>query len=378
MSKALVKVPKSSDVIVVREFENGCRQIILNRKKAFNALTIEMFEKIMNYLKQWEQDPNVHCVVVLGVGKKAFCAGGDLKQFAHPEEGREKFTRVEYNLDHYIHHYPKPYICILNGITMGGGAGISINGKYRIATENLTFAMPECAVGFVADVGCSHFLNSCPGQIGTYLALTGDRINASDAIYANIATHYVPQSKTVELLDALTTYDLSKKGEVNEIISSFTEYTGLPSLAKRKKLIDKCFSANTVEEIIKRLKTETEDTAFVKSVIDRLHRNCPMSLKVTLAQMKLARMMTLGEVLKMEYRTGWRMVRRADIQEGVKSVLITKQRDNTPKWNPSTLEEISANEVEKFFAPLNPSDEIEFNSSIHPHPIEQSKVRSKL
>jgi enoyl-CoA hydratase/carnithine racemase len=343
--------------ILTFAYQNGCRQIVLNRKKSYNALNLEMFEIIANLLRQWQHDPSVTCVVVTGAGK-AFCSGGDLKQFISADEGHDRFTRLEYAVDLYIHHYSKAFLTIMNGITMGGGAGLACNGKYRIATEKLIFAMPEAAVGFVADVGSSHFLNQCPGQIGLYLALTGSQINAADAIFANLATHYVPTKKLSEFMEALFNYDLSNPQRIEELLSSFNEYPGKSTLAEHRDLIDRCFTANSVEEIINNLSHEVHHP-FAKAALEKIQKNCPMSLKVTFELMRRSKGKSLKEALSLEFRVGFRMVRRDDIKEGVKAVLIKK--DYSPIWNPPHVQNISDEDVARFFEPLPPSSEISFD-----------------
>ena len=182
----------------------------INRPKALNALTLDNYRRFAPALRAWAADPSVHAVVVRGAGERAFCAGGDVR--AVYEAGRgisgdpdlpAVFFREEYELIRRIHRFPKPYIAIIDGITMGGGAGISVNGAYRIATERTLFAMPETAIGLFPDVGATRFLNRCPGHIGRYLGLTGARLRAADALYCGFATHFVPHDRIAALVAAL-------------------------------------------------------------------------------------------------------------------------------------------------------------------------------
>src|SRR5215475_7941658 len=172
--------------------------VTINRSQALNALTLDNYRRLDPALRAWAEDPSVHAVVVRGAGDRAFCAGGDVR--AVYEAGRgiagdpsltAVFFREEYELIRRIHHFPKPYVAIIDGITMGGGAGISVNGAYRIATERTMFAMPETGIGLFPDVGATRFLNRCPGHLGRYLGLTGARLAAADVLYCGFATHVV-------------------------------------------------------------------------------------------------------------------------------------------------------------------------------------------
>src|SRR6516162_5672468 len=190
--------------------EGGLATLVINRPKALNALTLDNYRRFDPTLRDWAADPSVHAVVVRGAGDRAFCAGGDVR--AVYEAGRgiggdpsltAVFFREEYELIRGIHHFPKPYIAIIDGITMGGGAGISVNGAYRIATERTQFAMPETGIGLFPDVGATRFLNHCPGHIGRYLGLTGARLNGADALFCGFATHFVARDRIEALLDEL-------------------------------------------------------------------------------------------------------------------------------------------------------------------------------
>src|SRR6516164_670774 len=198
----------SEEILLGRE--GGLATLVINRPKALNALTLENYRRFDPALRAWAADPSTHAVVVRGAGERAFCAGGDVR--AVYEAGRgitgdpsltAVFFREEYELIRRIHRFPKPYIAVIDGITMGGGAGISVNGAYRIATERTLFAMPETAIGLFPDVGATRFLNRCPGRIGRYLGLTGARLNAADTLYCGLATHFVAHERVEELISAL-------------------------------------------------------------------------------------------------------------------------------------------------------------------------------
>src|SRR5947209_20551458 len=190
--------------------KGGLAILTINRPQALNALTLDNYRRIDPALRDWAADPSVHAVAVRGAGDRAFCAGGDVR--AVYEAGRgisgdpdltAVFFREEYELIRRIHNFPKPYLAVIDGITMGGGAGISVNGAYRIATERTLLAMPETGIGLFPDVGATRFLNRCPGHVGRYLGLTGARVNAADALYCGFATHAVERDSIGALLGAL-------------------------------------------------------------------------------------------------------------------------------------------------------------------------------
>src|SRR5215468_8448416 len=211
--------------------EGGLATLIINRPRALNALTLDNYRLIAPTMRAWAVDPAVRAVAVRGAGDRAFCAGGDVRSvyedglgIGNDPELPAVFFHEEYELIRFIHHFPKPYIAIIDGITMGGGAGISVNGGYRIATERTMFAMPETGIGLFPDVGATHFLNRCPGHIGCYLGLTGARLRAADALYCGFATHIVPHERIAELVGALggITWEAgSERHQVDALLGQF-------------------------------------------------------------------------------------------------------------------------------------------------------------
>src|SRR3984957_2011845 len=190
--------------------EGGIGTVLLNRPQALNAFTLDMYRRFDPALRAWADDPEIHAVLVEGAGDRAFCAGGDVRAVYEAGKGisgDRDFTSVffaeEYRITRRIHHYPKPYIAIIDGITMGGGAGVSVNGAYRVATEKTMFAMPETAIGLFPDVGATRFLNLCPGHIGRYLGLTGARLGPADALYCGFATHFGPRGQVPTVVEEL-------------------------------------------------------------------------------------------------------------------------------------------------------------------------------
>jgi enoyl-CoA hydratase len=339
----------------------GIATLTINRPRALNALTLDNYRWFAPALAGWAEDPAVRAVVVRGTGGRAFCAGGDVR--AVYEAGRgiagdrsltAMFFREEYRLIRDIHRFPKPYIAIVDGITMGGGAGISINGAYRIATERTLVAMPETAIGLFPDVGATRFLNRCPGRIGRYLGLTGTRLAAADALYCGFATHFVGQDRIEALLSALVGIAWRKGREFDQAEALFAEFVADPGpapLAALRPAIDRCFSAKAIEEILEALAAESGEWAeWAASTHAGLLKKSPTSLKVTLRQLIEGRDFDLEQALVLEYRLTQHFMRAADFYEGVRAVLIDK--DQEPRWQPATLAEVADALVESYFAPL--------------------------
>lgn len=336
--------------------------ITLNRPQALNALTHEMILALSEQLTVWEKDPDVKAVLIQGAGEKAFCAGGDIRQVYEARHDSKlpmkQFFWDEYRLNAQIFHYPKPYIALLDGITMGGGVGVSIHGKYRIATERFVFAMPETGIGFFPDVGGSYFLPRCPGQTGIYLGLTGAKISIADASYLNLVNHFVPMDKMPEVIDEIAMSnlgDLSQK-HIDEIIDSVNIYSGDPTLANVRKDIDCCFNFDTVEEILTALHARKNE--WCDKTAKLLASKSPTSLKVTLQQLRKGHHLSFDECMRMEYRMVVRFLQGHDFYEGVRAVIIDK--DQSPKWQPSELSEVSAQNVDHYFAPLQNESELKF------------------
>src|SRR5436309_14496533 len=231
--------------------EGGVATVILNRPQALNAFTLDMYRRFDPMLRAWADDPAVHAIVIRGAGGRAFCAGGDIRAIYEAGRGLSGdraltavFFREEYELIRQIHRFPKPYLAIIDGITMGGGAGVSVNGAWRIATERTMLAMPETGIGLFPDVGATRFLNLAPGHIGRYLALTGARLGPADARYCGFATHFVPRELVAALVEALghMTWRIGEEGvQVEEALAGFDGDPGEPPLAARRAAIDRCF-----------------------------------------------------------------------------------------------------------------------------------------
>jgi enoyl-CoA hydratase len=349
-------VSGADEIVLGRE--GGLATLVINRPQALNALTLDNYRRFAPALRAWASDPSVHAVVVRGAGERAFCAGGDVR--AVYEAGRgisgdpalpAVFFREEYELIREIHRFPKPYLAIIDGITMGGGAGISVNGVYRVATERTLFAMPETAIGLFPDVGATRFLNRCPGHIGRYLGLTGARLKAADTLYCGLATHLVPHDRLEELIAAL---HRAEQCGIHVVISRFAVDPGPAPLAALRPAIDRCFAAETIEQVLEALDAEAaaggEWASWARETRDTLLTKSPTSLKITLRQLQLGRGYELEAALVLEYRLTQHVMAAHDFYEGVRAMLIDK--DQTPRWRPATLAEVGDPMVADYFAPI--------------------------
>lgn len=317
--------------------------------------------KIYGKLKPWEESKNL--VVIKGAGDKAFCAGGDVRAIveagATPES--KAFFHEEYKLNALIGYYKKPYVAIIDGITMGGGVGLSVHGKYRVATERTLFAMPETAIGLFPDVGGGHFLPRMTGKLGLFLGLTGFRLKGQDVKKAGVATHFVNSSKVPELEKALLDSNGNPK-EVDAILKSFDENDDKPFVLETDLPdINRLFQHSRVKEIIHWLKEE--ETDFAKNTLKLLSKMSPTSLKVTKRQLDYGAEMDLKECLRMEYRLAVHHAEKSDFKEGVRALLIDK--DQNPNWNPRTIEEVTYAHVDEFFERLPENEELKFDDDIN-------------
>ncbi len=341
--------------------------ITMTRPKALNALTLGMIRQMAPQLAAWAGDPSVAAVVIEGEGERAFCAGGDVRVVW--EAGRQgqhqagqaglmtaDFFREEYQLNRQIHAFPKPYVALIDGITMGGGVGLSVHGAVRLATERTLFAMPETAIGLFPDVGGSFFLPRLLGGIGLYLALTGARLKAADCLYSGIATHYAPAAELPKVFEALQGCDWRQV--VSGLNTALGAVTVAPAeegtLAALRPAIDRCFlGKNSVEAVLAAL--AAEGSPWGQETLDLLAKRSPTSLRVSLEQLKRGAQLAFDDCMTMEYRMSQAAMRSgADFYEGIRAVLVDK--DHAPKWNPATLAAVTPAMVDAFFAPLGVND----------------------
>ncbi|XP_058469389.1 3-hydroxyisobutyryl-CoA hydrolase, mitochondrial [Solea solea] len=335
--------------------------ITLNRPKALNALNLPMVRQIYPQLKKWENDDDIDIVLIKGAGVKAFCAGGDIR--AVTEAGKagdslaQDFFREEYILNNAIGSYRKPYIALIDGITMGGGVGLSVHGRFQVATEKTLFAMPETAIGLFPDVGGGHFLPRLRGKLGLFLALTGFRLKGRDVQRAGVATHFVESKKIPDLEKDLVDLKSPSTEDISRVLDTYQNQSDLDAekpfvLEKHVSDIDRLFSSSSVEGIMQNLKADGSE--FANKQAEMLSKMSPMSLKMTYKQLQAGASLSLQDVLVMEYRLSQACMRGHDFYEGVRAVLV--DRDQNPKWKPSKLEEVSEQSLEQCFASLGEKD----------------------
>lgn len=346
---------------VVMEKVGKAGVITLNRPKVLNALNLSMIRQIYPQLKKWDKDNETDIVIIKGAGGKAFCAGGDIR--AVTDAGKvgdslaQDFFREEYILNNLIGGCSKPYIALIDGITMGGGVGLSVHGRFRVATEKTLFAMPETAIGLFPDVGGGYFLPRLRGKLGLFLALTGFRLKGRDVQRAGVATHFVESKKIPDLEKELVDLKSPSADDVSRVLDSFQNKSSLDSdkpfiLDKHVSDIDRLFSSGSVEGIMQNLKADGSE--FAKKQAETLSKMSPTSLKITYKQLQAGASLSLPDVLVIEYRLSQACMRGCDFYEGVRAVLVDK--DQSPKWNPSTLEGVSDQSVEQCFSSLGGKD----------------------
>jgi enoyl-CoA hydratase len=344
---------------VLARVEGRAGRITLNRPKALNALTLGMVREIRTALHAWKDEPKVQLVIFDGAGDRAFCAGGDvLSLYESRTEGSgvaRTFWREEYQLNAFIHRYPKPIVAIMDGIVMGGGIGLSahVQGGGRIVTDRSLLAMPETGIGLIPDVGGTWLLGRAIGELGVYLGLTGARMNGSDAIQTGFADVHIPHQKCAALVAALSDPDAPV---VADLIDETAEADPIPAspLMARKSDIDRYFSKPTVEAIVSELQTTTDPWAM-KTRADLLTKS-PLALKATLAALRRAPALgSLEEALNVEFRLCTHLFERGEFPEGVRALLVDK--DKSPRWQPPRIEDVTQQMVDDLFAPVQAEDE---------------------
>jgi enoyl-CoA hydratase len=320
--------------------------VTLSRPEALNALTLGMIQGIRRILKDCRGDDTVQAILFKGAGDRAFCSGGDVKAVyqagigvSDPDE-KIALARVyfaeEYRMNRELFHYPKTLAAYMDGITMGGGFGVAGPCRYRIATPKTLFAMPEVGIGFFPDVGSMHALTRCPGRIGHYLALTGNKISGEDMIASSLATHFNAQES------------------FDEIINDFNNFIERPHLKHESKnetlrnvykIIDYAFSSNKVEGIIDIL--DRTDHPFAKETVSIIRSRCPTSIKLTHAYYNKMTGQDFDTVTAMDYRLAMHCMLGHEFYEGIRAALIDKDRN--PKWNPARIEDVSDDVIANYF-----------------------------
>lgn len=329
-------------------------RIVLNRPQVLNALSPAQFRGLDRTLADWAADAAVAVVVIEGAGERAFCVGGDLGAIWEMRgrgdlAGCRALFRNQYRLDRRVHHYAKPIVALLDGMVMGGGAGLSVNGRFRVASERTLFAMPETAIGFFPDVGATHFLSRCPGRIGLYLGLTGARLGPADCLWAGLATHYVPLAARDALLAGLAgaAGSADPAAAVADTLASLHRDPGPAALAERAEGLDRCFGRETLREVISALIAEGADWAW--DAVEPIGDNSPTALAVTFRQLAEGGGLGFDDALRREYRIATRMLAESDFFEGIRAAVVDK--DRRPQWRPATLADVGADAVARYFAP---------------------------
>lgn len=339
-----------SETSIIARKQGRAGRITLNRPKALHALNQEMCDLMTEALVDWRDDAEVDLIVVdHAEGTRGFCAGGDIRMLqesgkADGQEARDFFAS-EYRLNTLIKEYPKPYVAIQDGVTMGGGVGVSVHGTYSVATSNTLFAMPESGIGLFPDVGGGWFLPRLPGATGMWLALTGARLKGEDVLAVGVSTHFVEDP--TGLADKLCENGVSALNGLKT--------DAAPSFAEHRQEIDACFGKDSVEAIVAALKASSD---WAKAQAETLASKSPLTMKIAHRQLREGgKMSDFRENMRMEYRIGGRLVCTENFIEGVRAVLVDK--DHNPKWEPPTLEAVSGDLVDSFFAPLG-ENELQF------------------
>ncbi len=314
---------------VIFKADHGVGHITLNRPHALHALTFAMCCDMTDALLTWELDPAIDEIIINHSDARGFCAGGDIRQLYEGllvgGEGVLEFFRTEYRLNHLLFTLRKPTTCIMDGVVMGGGAGIALPCRQRVATESTQFAMPETGIGLFPDVGGGWFLSRLPGRIGEWLALTGARLNGADCLALGLATSLVHTAGNLP-----------------------------PRINDLRRPIDHFFAADRIEDIIEALKSDRSD--FATEQLRVIMKRSPTSCKVALRQLRESRKLAqFVDNMKMEFRLVARMLARTDIREGIRAFIIDK--DNTPYWVPPHFEDVSDEDIDKIFAPLAEDEE---------------------
>ena len=346
----------TDDILFERRGAAGI--VTLNRPRALNAITHGMVRALHAQLELWAGDAAVTRVAIQAAGERAFCAGGDIRMlYELGKSGRHeealRFWGDEYRLNAAIKNYRKPYVALIDGIVMGGGVGVSVHGSHRVAGDRFSFAMPEVGIGIFPDVGGTWFLLRMPGELGAYCALTGERFGIADGCGAGIATHRIPSARFAALLDAFT-----GTASVDAVLAAFAQPAGEGPILARRAAIDRLFAGSQVEEIVAALEREAAaggaDAEWAGQTAAAMRAKSPLSLKLALAQVRRGGTWDFETCMRAEFRIVSRIIRDHDFYEGVRAVIVDK--DNKPRWQPSTLAAVSAAEVERHFAPLSGGD----------------------
>jgi len=343
-----------SEAEVLCRLEGGVGRLTLNRPRALGALNTPMVEAMTAALLAWRGDPSVHVILLDHAGERGFCAGGDIRflaaSAAEGGAGARKFFFKEYRLNHLLMVYPKPVIAVMDGVTMGGGVGIALPARWRIATERTRLAMPETGIGLFPDVGGGWHLSRLPGCVGVWLALTGARLDGADCLALGAATHLIASDR----IDALKAEILVAPDAAEAILARYAETPAAPApVTALQPLIDRLFVADRLETILDDL--AADDSEFARETLATLKTKSPLSMKTSLRQItEGAAMAAFADEMRVEMRIGARIVMSHDFTEGVRAVIIDK--DGAPRWDPASPHGITDAMLDAVFAPL-PADQ---------------------
>ncbi|MGP1354712.1 MAG: enoyl-CoA hydratase/isomerase family protein [Parasphingopyxis sp.] len=339
---------------LITQIDGKAARLRLNRLKALHALTTAMCEAAIDALMAWREDLSVEAVLIDHAEGRGFCAGGDIRMLAESGAGdgvnAREFFHTEYRLNHLLFTYAKPTVAFMDGITMGGGVGLSLPCQYRVATEHTRFAMPETGIGLFPDVGGGWYLSRLPGRTGQFLALTGARIDGAECMALGLATHYLPS----ESLEAVKAKIAENPQEIESILKEASVEPPEARIKENLEKIDRLFASDKYEDILAAL--EEDSSEWAQKELETLRTKSPQTCKVSLYLLwQGAQQTDFADEMRVEYRVGAHVVQRHDFLEGVRAVIVDK--DNDPQWNPATPEEVSDHLIDQIFAPLSPDEE---------------------
>lgn len=332
----------STDVLF--KIQNNTGLILLNRPKTLNASSIEILDATFQTLAEWKTNSKVQRVIIGSECAKAFCAGGDLRYVYENRNNPENLSRLfddEYRFVRLVHHYPKPYISLLNGITMGGGVGLGLHGSHRIAGDDLTLAMPETKIGFFPDITSSYLLNRCPGKLGLYLALSSRSINAADAYALGLVDAIVSAGQ----LNTLRKELLESSEPFEKIIEAHRLPLQASTLLSHQLNIDTHFSKPSVQTIMHSLSLDSD--IFCQALYQDLQSKSPLSLAVTFRQHEITKNLSFDECNALDLKLANHFIKDTDFFEGIRAHIIDKTRD--PRWDPIKIEDVSEEMVDQYF-----------------------------
>ncbi len=326
---------------------NRAGLLTLNRPRALNALSYEMFGQLSKALEQWQDDPEIYGVVLDSAAGNVFCAGGDIREVHERGQQDSKLAAAflcrEYEYNWQLDRFTKPHISLMNGLVLGGGVGISLYGTHRVAGTNFSLAMPETAIGFIPDIGASWFLGHLPYSTGLYLALTGRSINRADALKLGLVTHCIDEKHFGDIKRAI-----GEGQPVDTLLDELHQPPGKGDLPKLASWIEAVFSASTLDEIFVRAKAlQDKSDGWSVRVLDELKEKSPTSLHLALRLWKKGRKMNLQSALQMEYGVVCNLLRQQDFYEGIRAMILDK--DKSPQWQPDAIGDVSTTRLEALF-----------------------------